>query len=261
MRTVCCTLLLCSILCSNMLLAQTDAFPLALGNRWVYENDEGDRLTRNIVSVQTINGTDFFTRVDSVLADDGVWSIDTIILFDSPDNPNDVMAIADELPVDTMKIRQHEYYGNPHGGSQEWSELYVTENGPFDSVRVIAGHAYLGASEVPQIGLDGIFEFSLMVVRYQQDTIVEYPEEYSGCDYPATGHTIFSYYPGDLTVCHEYSYFDLVAYELQTVTGMDSWTLPSTLKVYPNPAVNEIFIDFSETTQEDAGSWYHGCFG
>lgn len=250
MKTVSSTFFLFSFLLLQSAIAQTDAFPLALGNRWIYEDEDGNLLTRHITAVQTINGTDFFTRVDSVFSGSDLVSVDTIVLFDRPANTNDVMAIAKELPVDTMKIRQHQYFNNPNGGSQEWSELYITENSPFDSVRVEAGYAFIGTDEVPQIGLSGVFSFGLGIYRYQQDTIVAYSDEYPGDNYPSSGYTIFSYYPGDLVIHYHQATFNLIAYQLQTATSTASWTLPKELKVYPNPAVNELFLDASEVPLE-----------
>lgn len=250
MKTVFCTFVLFPFLLLESPLAQSDAFPLALGNRWVYEDGDGKILTRNITAVETVDGTDFFTRVDSIFSGDEVLSVDTIILFNRPENPNDVMAIADELPVDTMKIRQHQYFNNPHyGGSLEWSETYITEDSEFDSVVVDGSYAYIGTDDVPQIGIDGIFSLSLGIFRYRQDTIVEYSEELPG-DYPSNAFTIFSYYPGDLTINHNLGSFNLVAYELQTTTSTNSHTLPKELKVYPNPAADEVFLDAGEVPLE-----------
>lgn len=250
MKTTCYIFILFPFLLLESAVAQTDAFPLALGNRWVYETSNGNILTRNITTVQTVDSTDFFTRVDSILSGNELLSIDTIILFDRPNNNNDVMAIADEFQVDTMKIRQHQYFSNPHyGGSTEWSEIYITNNSQFDSVRVEAGYAYIGTDDVPQIGLTGVFSFSLGISRFQQDTIVAYSEEFPG-DYPSNGFTIFSFYPGDLTIHHNLGNFSLTAFQVQTITGTDSWTLPKELKVYPNPASDKLLLDASEVPLE-----------
>ena len=235
------------LLCSQLNAQWTqDPFPLDLGNRWVYKDDQENIHTRNITDVQMVEGIKYFIRVDSSFVGNEVSRIDTVVFFYRPEDSNDIMSISKNQLVDTMKVRQVVYDSNPHMAvDPEWAEVYATPDGPYDSIMVTAYRGFLGISDVAQMGEIGIFEHPISYTGIFQDSISEEINIFLTASDTLLGNAQMTYGPGDIFIYEKNA--ELIAFQVQTTTGVKSWSMPEELKLYPNPAHDILFLDRQET--------------